>query len=287
MGFVSGVSSTYDYSVYAQRQALLAEARQKTTSFSSASTDATSAESASKTEKDKKSDSTSTEKTTFKFNSPIKELPEEVQKEVEKLKARDLEVKQHEQAHQRVGAGITGQAEYSYKAGPDGKQYAVGGSVSIDMSEETTPEATISKAGLIRRTALAPKDPSSQDLKVAQEASQMETEARAELLAKAQEASKSYASVKNIATSKSAPQMTATEGTDTGTNSAASSTGVTSSPTASATATPISQAAGKMVNPYVELSAKMSDNSAEPIEIKASNTKKLDLLSGKTVDLFG
>lgn len=280
MGFVSGVSSTYDYSIYAQRQALLAEARQKTTVSSSAPADSTSSVSASKTEKDKKSDSTSTEKTTFKVGSPVKELPEEVQKEVEKLKARDLEVKQHEQAHQRVGAGITGQAEYSYKAGPDGKQYAVGGSVSIDMSEEATPEATISKAGLIRRTALAPKDPSSQDLKVAQEASQMETEARAELLAKAQEASKSYASVKNIATSKSATPTATTEGTDTGTPDAMSSTG--NAPSATMT-----QAAGKMVNPYTELSAKMSDNSGEAIEIKAANTKKLDLVSGKTVDLFG
>ena len=282
MDFVSGVNSTYDFSIYAQRQAAFSEARQKKDSVSATPEDHTS-----KTEEKKKTHSTSTEEKSLKANSFGKELTEDQQKEVEKLKTRDLEVRTHEQAHQRAGAGITGQAEYSYQAGPDGKQYAVGGSVSIDMSEEETPEATISKAGLIRRTALAPKDPSSQDMKIAQEASRMETEARSELLADAQQAVQSYASVKNITTSKSAPSSATTQGTGTETNTKVSSTGSTPSATESSKTTNVTQAAAQMVNPYTELTAKMSNNNTEPIGIKASNTRKLDLTSGNVLDLFG
>jgi len=43
------------------------------------------------------------------------------------------------------------------------------------------PQATIKKAQQIKRAALAPKDPSSQDRKVAAEASKMEAKARQEL----------------------------------------------------------------------------------------------------------
>lgn len=283
MDFVSGVSSTYDFSVYAQRKALASEDREKASSVSSTST----TDSTSKTEEEQKVSSASKEKTSFKVNSSGKELSEEEKKEVEKLKARDMEVRQHEQAHQRAGAGITGQAQYTYKAGPDKKQYAVGGSVPIDMSEGDTPQATISKAEKVRRTALAPKDPSSQDMKVAQEAAQMETEARSELLSQSQEAAKSYTSVKNIATSRSAAQPATTEATGTETEATASSSGSTPATAASSTAKEATPSAGKITNPYAELSTIMSDNSTQTTQIKASNTKKLDLMTGKAVDLFG
>ncbi|MBL8056004.1 MAG: hypothetical protein JNK29_04865 [Anaerolineales bacterium] len=102
------------------------------------------------------------------------------QAEVEKLKARDREVRAHEQAHQAAGAGlITRGASYSYKSGPDGQQYAVGGEVGIDTSPvRGNPAATIRKAERIRRAALAPAEPSPQDRAVAAEASRMAADAR-------------------------------------------------------------------------------------------------------------
>jgi hypothetical protein len=100
-----------------------------------------------------------------------------------KLQQRDMEVHTHEQAHISAGGRyIKGGANYSYKMGPDGRLYAVGGEVSIDATPvPNDPKATIEKAETIRRAALAPKDPSFQDLQVAAKASRMEAEAMAEL----------------------------------------------------------------------------------------------------------
>ena len=73
--------------------------------------------------------------------------------------------KRQEQAHLSVGADlIRGGPSYSYQTGPDGKRYAVAGEVQIDTSEARQPEDTIPRAQHIRATALAPADPSSQDL---------------------------------------------------------------------------------------------------------------------------
>lgn len=113
------------------------------------------------------------------------ELTEQEQREVEKLKARDREVRAHEQAH-LVAAGslAKGGPTYTYERGPDQQLYAVGGEVQIDTSEVAgDPEATIAKAQIIRRAALAPAEPSSQDRAVAADAAQMAAQARMELAA--------------------------------------------------------------------------------------------------------
>ncbi len=110
------------------------------------------------------------------------ELTEEDERQVRQLKQRDQEVKAHERAHMSAGGGIVrGGANYSFTKGPDGRMYATGGEVSIDSSPERTPEATIRKAQQIRRAAMAPAEPSGQDVKVAAGAAQMETKARVEL----------------------------------------------------------------------------------------------------------
>ena len=100
-----------------------------------------------------------------------------------RLRSRDEEVRAHESAHVAAGSGLTSMPTYSYQVGPDGKRYAIGGSVSIDTSPESTPEATIAKAERIERAALAPANPSSQDRIVAQKAKQMQMKARMELAA--------------------------------------------------------------------------------------------------------
>lgn len=107
-----------------------------------------------------------------------------LQREIAALAARDREVRAHEQAHMAAGGAlITSGPSYTYQTGPDQRRYAVGGEVGIDTSPvRGDPEATLDKARRIRAAALAPADPSSQDIQVAARASQMEQTARAELV---------------------------------------------------------------------------------------------------------
>ena len=113
-------------------------------------------------------------------------LSPDAQRQLDKLKATDRQVRAHEQAHMAAGGALVrGGASYSYQKGPDGQLYAVGGEVSIDVSPGRTPEETISKAAQIRAAALAPADPSGQDRNVAAGAARLEAEARAELASRA------------------------------------------------------------------------------------------------------
>lgn len=111
------------------------------------------------------------------------ELTEEEKREVEEFEKKDREVRRHEQAHQAVaGQYARGGPSFEYETGPDGKQYAVGGEVSIDTSEVAgDPQATIQKMQVVRRAALAPANPSAKDRQVAAKAAQTEAEAWAEL----------------------------------------------------------------------------------------------------------
>lgn len=110
------------------------------------------------------------------------ELTEEEQKQVQKLKQRDAEVRAHERAHATAGGTLAGSPSFQTERGPDGRTYAVGGEVAIDVSPAQTPNATIAKADQIVRAAMAPADPSPQDMRVAASARQMRAEAQAELI---------------------------------------------------------------------------------------------------------
>ena len=110
------------------------------------------------------------------------DLSEEETAAVRKLKARDTQVRAHEAAHLAAAGGLAvSGASFSFQRGPDGVNYAIGGEVSIDVSPGRTPQETLSRARTIQAAALAPADPSGQDLAVAAQARQMEQEARAEL----------------------------------------------------------------------------------------------------------
>jgi hypothetical protein len=103
------------------------------------------------------------------------------QQEIESLKQRDQEVRAHEQAHAAVGGQYAGSPQYEFQTGPDGQRYAVGGEVSIDIGEEPTAEQTLRKMQQVKAAALAPAEPSPQDLRVATEATQKAFEARNEI----------------------------------------------------------------------------------------------------------
>ena len=107
---------------------------------------------------------------------------DEEQRVIDQLQERDREVRDHELAHARVGGAYAGQPSYTYQTGPDGKRYAIGGSVSIDTSPvPNNPEATISKLEVIKRAALAPAEPSSTDRSVAAFADAARAQALADL----------------------------------------------------------------------------------------------------------
>ena len=110
------------------------------------------------------------------------ELSEEEEQIVQDLKKTDQEVRDHEKAHQTVGGPYAGTATYETQTGPDGKEYAVAGEVPIDASPiRDNPKATIRKMDVVIRAALAPAEPSSQDIAVAQSALQAKLQAQAEL----------------------------------------------------------------------------------------------------------
>jgi len=132
-----------------------------------------------------------------------KALKEEEKKEVEKsksdnklspdeerlvsdLQSRDAEVRAHESAHQSGGAS-TGAATFTYQQGPDGKMYAIGGEVSISFQTGSTPQETIANAQAVIASALAPADPSGQDMAVASSAMVMMMKAQQQLSREAQE----------------------------------------------------------------------------------------------------
>ena len=111
------------------------------------------------------------------------QFSDEELKILKNLEVRDREVRNHEQAHKSAGGQHAGSISFTYQRGPDGANYAVGGEVPISVSPVAgDPQATIDKAGVIRRAALAPAEPSAQDRSVAAQASQIKIEAQAELV---------------------------------------------------------------------------------------------------------
>lgn len=117
-----------------------------------------------------------------KARGSASELTDEELAMIEQLSARDQEVRAHERAHQAVAGPYAGSASYSYQSGPDGKRYAIGGEVPIDVSPiPGDPRATIAKMQTVKAAAMAPAEPSSQDRRVAASASQAMMDAQQQL----------------------------------------------------------------------------------------------------------
>ncbi|MGJ0300875.1 putative metalloprotease CJM1_0395 family protein [Aliarcobacter cryaerophilus] len=107
-------------------------------------------------------------KTKKKKENPTK-LTSDEEAEVFKLKAIDSKIKAHEMAH-KSGPAASGGATYSYTKGPDGLMYAIAGEVPVEIKTGDTPQETISNMHDVISTALAPSDPSPQDLSIASKA---------------------------------------------------------------------------------------------------------------------
>jgi len=97
---------------------------------------------------------------------------------------RDREVRAHEKAHlMRLGGAAASGIQLTTQRGPDGKAYAVGGGVKVDMSPVPgDPRATLNKAQAVLMAAVAPANPSAADMRVATKAYQMIRDAREKIL---------------------------------------------------------------------------------------------------------
>jgi hypothetical protein len=116
------------------------------------------------------------------LESDSQEISAQQAQVINELTLRDKEVRAHELAHAAVGGSVTGAPNYSFEIGPDGQQYAVGGEVSVDLSTVAgNPSATIAKMQKVHAAALAPANPSAQDIKVAANAVQIILQAQSEL----------------------------------------------------------------------------------------------------------
>ncbi len=71
---------------------------------------------------------------------------------LDKFRNKDVETRTHEQAHASIGH-TTSPISYNYQEGPDGKMYAVGGSVRLDTSLPTDPKAAAFKLDMIQKAA--------------------------------------------------------------------------------------------------------------------------------------
>lgn len=112
------------------------------------------------------------------------ELDQQEQREVDELKLRDGQVRIHEQAHVAAGGRyVVSGPSYELQEGPDGRKYAVGGEVILDMSAiPDDPEATILKMQTIKSAALAPAEPSTQDRMTAAKADGAAAKARQDMI---------------------------------------------------------------------------------------------------------
>lgn len=109
-------------------------------------------------------------------------LSSEEQQEISQLKARDAEVRAHEQAHIAAAAGLrTSAPSFNYETGPDGKKYAIGGEVNISFTRSDDLQEDIQNAETMKAAALAPAQPSGQDMSVAKNADKIIEEDRQKL----------------------------------------------------------------------------------------------------------
>lgn len=114
------------------------------------------------------------------------QLSNEEKAQLAELKAADSRVKAHEAAHQS-GPAASGGASFTYKKGPDGVMYAVGGEVPVRIETGLTPQESIMNLQGVIATALAPADPSPQDISIASKARVMLMKAQQELSQEIQE----------------------------------------------------------------------------------------------------
>ncbi|HOX18549.1 MAG TPA: putative metalloprotease CJM1_0395 family protein, partial [Spirochaetales bacterium] len=103
--------------------------------------------------------------------------------------ARDAAVRSHERAHlSALGPYAASVVDYSTVKGDDGRAYATGASIKVDLAPVPgDPEASLRKARAVLAAAQAPGDPSAADQAVAAKAWRLAREAEEALRAERSE----------------------------------------------------------------------------------------------------
>lgn len=87
---------------------------------------------------------------------------------VAQLQQRDQQVRQEEKAHAAAAGDLAGPIAYTYQTGPDGRRYAVGGSVPIHARVVSGDPAELASIGArLAAAGQAASNPSGADLAVA------------------------------------------------------------------------------------------------------------------------
>jgi len=101
----------------------------------------------------------------FDVSSPHKYDENDYKRVLDKLKQSDSEIRKHEQSHASLG-NTTSPISYNYQAGPDGKLYAVGGSVRLETSIPDDPKQASYKLDRIAKARSGVVDPSGADAQI-------------------------------------------------------------------------------------------------------------------------
>lgn len=109
------------------------------------------------------------------------DLTDAERQSVDRLRQRDAQVRQEEQAHAGTAGSMAGPIVYEYATGPDGRQYAVGGAVSVRLSNPSGDPAKFADAAAkLSAAANAAHNPSAADLSAARKGYQAAAAALAE-----------------------------------------------------------------------------------------------------------
>lgn len=107
-----------------------------------------------------------------KHKEESKEFTAQEHATIREMQQTEKSVRAHEQVHKAVGGDVTG---------PISERYIAGGEVSIAAGAGSTEEETLQILEKVRSAALAPVDPSPQDLRVAASASAQIQQVQAKL----------------------------------------------------------------------------------------------------------
>jgi hypothetical protein len=106
----------------------------------------------------------------FDQSNPKNYDQKDFERVLDKFKKTDLEIRTHEQAHATIGH-TTAPISYNYQKGPDGKMYAVGGSVRLDTSIPKDPKEAMYKLDQIKKASSGVDNQSSADIGISTQAS--------------------------------------------------------------------------------------------------------------------
>jgi len=116
--------------------------------------------------------STQNKQDRFEVSSAYEVDENDYQRVLNKFKSTDSNVRAHEQTHAST-TNTTTPIQYNYQMGPDGKLYAVGGSVRVDTSIPDDPKEASYKLDKLKKSATSVDEMSAADSAISIQANLM------------------------------------------------------------------------------------------------------------------